>query len=64
MGHHKVQHKRKGGFCVTFDTGNGKEGDIKDDFIISTLKLQYIGGAPKIEVKLKENLTGKTLSLV
>lgn len=47
---------------VSYDTGNEGEVDINNDFIVSTMKVQYIGGAPiRIrEAKMKENLTGKT----
>lgn len=45
----------------SYDIGNKGEGDINNDFIISTMKVQYIGGASiRIrEAKMKENLTGK-----
>lgn len=57
----KSNTKEKMGF-VSYDIGNEGEVDINNDFIVSTMKVQYIGSAPiRIrEAKMKENLTGKT----
>lgn len=45
--------KKKDGFCVIFDIDNEREGDINSDFLISTLKVQYVGGAPVSSRKVK-----------
>ena len=63
VGQPELPHKRKDGFCVLFDIGDEGEGEINHNFIVSTLKVQYIGGVPirNREVKSGGEVTLKIL---